>query len=98
MNNSFHKAAHRILLLFFILGFVCVFAVGARLSYPKYRHVCGLAEERDRINQRIGEKSREIAEIKRKQQRFNTDREFVEMLARRDRRIFPGELVFIFDD
>ncbi len=98
MSKSFHKVVHRVLLLFFILGFLCVFAVGARLSYPKYRHVRGLAEERDRINQRIGEKAREIAEIRAQQRRFNTDREFVETLARRDRRIFPGELVFIFDD
>ncbi len=94
----FHEIIQKVLLLFFILGFICVFAVGARLSYPKYLKVRGLAEERDRIKQRISEKGREIAEIKKKQQRFNTDREFIETLARRDRRIFPGELVFIFDD
>ncbi len=98
MNHFFHKIVYKVLLVFFVLGFVCVFAVGAIVSYPKYRHVCGLAAERDRINQRIAEKAREIAEIKAKQRRFNTDREFVETLARRDRRIFPGELVFIFDD
>lgn len=68
------------------------------VSYPKYRQASGLASERERILRRIDEKNREIAEIRAKQRRFNTDREFVEALARRNRRVFPGELVFIFDD
>ena len=94
MNKVFHK----LLQFFFFLGFVCVLVAGVVVSYPKYRKVCGLTEERERINRRISEKAREIAEIKAKQRRFNTDREFVETLARRDRLVFPGELVFIFDD
>ena len=52
----------------------------------------------ERIMRRIDEKRAEIAEIKTKQNRFNTDREFVETLARQNRRVFPGELVFVFDD
>ena len=31
-------------------------------------------------------------------QRFSSDRGFVEKLARRNHRVYPGELVFIFDD
>lgn len=94
MNNLLH----RILQAFFFLGFVGIVAAGVMVSLPKYRHACGLSSERERILRRIDEKSREIAEIRAKQRRFNTDREFVEALARRNRRVFPGELVFVFDD
>ena len=57
-----------------------------------------LAEEKARIQRRIDEKRAEIAAIKAKQRRFNTDREFVETLARQNRRVYPGELVFVFED
>ncbi|MGN0846000.1 MAG: septum formation initiator family protein [Kiritimatiellia bacterium] len=93
-----NKLLHKLLQIFFLLGFICVLVTGFVMSYPKYSKVCGLMEERARINRRISEKAREIDAIKAKQRRFNTDREFVETLARRDRLIFPGELVFIFDD
>lgn len=83
--------------LFFAI-FVSIVATGAVVSYPKYRQVKGLTGEKDRILRRIEEKKCEIAAIKEKQRRFNTDREFVETLARQNRRVFPGELVFIFDD
>jgi ABC-type amino acid transport substrate-binding protein len=46
----------------------------------------------------IEEKKAEIAAIREKQRRFNSDREFVEALARQNRRVYPGELVFIFDE
>lgn len=98
MNNFFHKIVYRVLQCFFVLGFLTVFAVGAAVSYPKFNQVRGLETEREKLNKRMQEKVREIAEIRECQRRFNTDREFVETLARRDRRIFPGEIVFIFED
>lgn len=93
-----NQILHKVLQVFFVLGFFGIVVTGVMVSYPKYRQASGLAEERVRIQRRIDEKTREIAEIKAMQQRFNTDREFVETLARRNRRVFPGELVFIFDD
>ena len=54
--------------------------------------------EHARFLKQIEEKQAEIAAIREKQRRFNTDREFVEALARQNRRVYPGELVFIFDD
>ena len=38
----------------------------------------------------------EIDAMRENQRRFNTDREFVEMLARKNHRLFPGEVVFVF--
>ena len=43
-------------------------------------------------------KYRQAQDFREKQRRFNTDREFVESLARQNRRVYPGELVFIFDE
>ena len=88
----------RILQALFVFGFVGIVVAGALSAYPKYRHAQDLCAERDRILQRIEEKQREIAELRNQQRRFNTDREFIETLARRNRRVFPGELVFIFDN
>jgi len=92
------KFLNRLFKVFFFLGFVGIVGTGLAFSYPRYCHAAGLMEEKARILHRIEEKRREISEIKTKQQRFNTDREFVEKLARQNRRVFPGELVFVFDD
>ena len=84
--------------ILFIAMFVAIVVTGVVLSYPKYRQQQGLSAEKERILRRIEDKKAEIADFKEKQRRFNTDREFVENLARRNRRVYPGELVFIFDD
>ncbi|MCQ2392331.1 MAG: septum formation initiator family protein [Kiritimatiellae bacterium] len=84
--------------LCFTGAFVAVIVTGGVMSYPKYRQAQGLSAERDQIRRRIEEKTREIAAIRDKQRRFTTDREFVEALARENRRVFPNELVFVFED
>lgn len=92
------KFFNRLLKGLFLLGFVGIVVAGFAITYPKYRQAAGLTEEKERILRRIEEKEREISEIKAKQQRFQSDREFVETLARKNRRVFPGELVFVFED
>ena len=84
--------------ILFVVAFVTIVAATVVIAYPKYRHARDLMMEKERIMRRIDEKRAEIVEIKTKQNRFNTDREFVETLARQNRRVFPGELVFVFDD
>ena len=84
--------------ILFVVAFVTIVAATVVIAYPKYRHARDLMMEKERIMRRIDEKRAEIAEIKTKQNRFNTDREFVETLARQNHRVFPGELVFVFDD
>ena len=84
--------------ILFVVAFVTIVAATVVIAYPKCRHARDLMMEKERIMRRIDEKRAEIAEIKTKQNRFNTDREFVETLARQNRRVFPGELVFVFDD
>ena len=89
---------NRLFQLLFFAAFVCIVVTGVMISYPKYRQAQGLRAEHARFLKQIEEKKAEIAAIREKQRRFNSDREFVEALARQNRRVYPGELVFIFDD
>lgn len=71
---------------------------GAVLAYPTYRRGQSLKIQEAELGVRIEEKKKEIAQLVDNQRRFRTDPEFVESIARRNRRVFPGELVFIFED
>jgi len=83
--------------LFFVV-FGAIVATGLMITLPKYRQAAGLEQEKAELDRRIELKNQEIASVREKQNRFRTDREFVEGLARENRRVFPGELVFVFDN
>ena len=74
----------------FVAAFVAIVAIGLMITFPKYRQAKGLDKTCADLQYRI--------DLKKKQIRFKTDREFVEGLARENRRAFPGEIVFTFDD
>lgn len=82
----------------FVAVFAAIVATGLVITLPKYRQAEGLSHAREELQRRIDLKKKEIASVKEKQVRFRTDREFVESLARENRRAFPGEMVFTFDD
>lgn len=82
----------------FVAVFAAIVTTGLVITLPKYRQAVGLEEARSDLQHRIDLKKKEIAGVKEKQVRFRTDREFVEGLARENRRAFPGELVFTFDN
>ena len=81
----------------FFFSFGAIVVAGVCFCLPKLDKAQGLASERDRIMQRISARQAEIDAMRENQRRFKTDREFVEMLARRNHRLFPGEVVFVFD-
>ena len=80
-----------VLLAFIIVG-------GAALVYPTWRRGESLKAQEADLRAQIEEKKKEIAHLQENQRRFRTDPDFVESIARRNRRVFPGELVFIFED
>ena len=85
--------------IFQIISFVlllAIFAGGIWFCSKPWRHARDLSAERDRIIRKIAARQAEIDAMRENQRRFNTDREFVEMLARRNHRLFPGEVVFVF--
>ena len=78
---------------------LAVIGVGGALSvWPTYLRTKSLKLQDAELSQRIEDKKREIAKLKECQERFRTDSDFVEQIARRNKRVFPGEIVFVFDN
>lgn len=71
---------------------------GIAMAYPSYRRGQALKDQEAELDARIEAKKAEIARLCENQSRFKTDPDFVEVIARQNRRVFPGELVFIFED
>ena len=70
---------------------------GVVIIYPNYRRSEALKRQNEELQRCIDAKKQEIAQLMDYQRRFRTDKDFVEMLARQNHRVFPGELVFIFE-
>lgn len=83
--------------LFFVI-FVVIVGTGMMITLPKYHQAAGLEQAKADLQRRIDLKTAEIAAVREKQNRFRTDREFVEGIARENRRVFPGEVVFVFEN
>ncbi len=95
MTEGFKDKVAKIL----TLTLLAVIGVGGALSvWPTYLRGQSLKRQDAELTQRIEEKKREIAKLIEYQKRFRTDSDFVEQIARRNNRVFPGELVFVFDD
>lgn len=87
------------ILHFFTLVILAVIVVGGlSVAYPRWRQRESLQRQDAELRRQIEAKNLEIAQLKENQRRFRTDPDFVEAIARRNRRVFPGELVFIFED
>ena len=83
---------------YFTIAMIVIIIVGGLvIAYPTYRQRESLKEQRIELESRIKVKSSEIAKLIDNQRRFRTDPDFVEAIARQNRRVFPGELVFIFE-
>lgn len=94
MNEGFKEKA----LFWLTLGaLAAVLAGGATMIYPNYCRSQSLKRQNAELQQRIDRKKRDIAKLVENKRRFRTDADFVEMIARQNHRVFPGELVFIFD-
>ena len=83
---------------FCALGVSCVVCAGYVICKPKIDRVGALKERRDAIRERIAAKRAEIDRLKEYSERFAKDPVFVEAVARRNRRVYPGEIVFIHED
>ena len=84
---------------FFITLIAMVVVFGSLFfAWPEFQRHRALSRHDAELTRRIEEKKREISRLRDYQNRFKTDSEFVEMIARQNRRVFPGELVFIFED
>ena len=84
---------------YFTLVILAVIVIGGlSVAYPQWRQRESLKRQDTELRRQIEAKNREISQLKKNQRRFQTDPDFVEAIARKNRRVFPGELVFIFED
>ena len=95
MESDFKERALTWMARILIVG---IFIVGMFFLWPTYQRGCSLRAQEAELDERIAEKRAEIAKLADNQRRFRNDRDFVEMIARQNRRVFPGELVFVFED
>lgn len=80
-----------------ITALVLVAAAGLFILPPKAGQMRRLEHQRNELLRKIDYKNSEIKLLKEKQQRFKAEPEFVEHIARQNKRVRPGELVFVFD-
>ncbi|MBQ6103368.1 MAG: septum formation initiator family protein [Kiritimatiellae bacterium] len=76
----------------------CAVAAAVTVFGPMLAKNSAQARERDRLRAENDRIEREVAELRRKQNEFETDPEYVELTARRENRVRPGETVFDFGD
>lgn len=72
-----------------IIGVVCVFL-------PKCHNFQELQKRKSTIEESNTRMEARIREMEKRQQRFKTDPEFVERIAREQRMVKPGETVYMF--
>lgn len=83
----------------FTIALVVIVVVGgAAIALPSWNRSRDLRNREAELRSVIEQKNAEIARLTENQRRFRTDSDFVEKIARQNRRVFPGELVFIFED
>lgn len=82
---------------FTVLLIAVIVIGGTVMVYPSYLRGKSLKRQEAELNEQIQAKKREIAALMDCQRRFRSDPDFVEKIARQNHRVFPGELVFVFD-
>jgi cell division protein FtsB len=97
VNEALSIFCRRLYKTLVCVAFAIVLVGGVMVILPKVAHYRRLSQQRDEQLRKIEYKSHEVKVLKDKQQRFKTDPEFVEYIARINKRVFPGELVFIFE-
>ncbi len=83
-------------IVFWTVAAIIVVA-GAAMIQPRFRNARMLAARRAELERGNLAQQQQLAAVQRKQARFRDDPEFVEHVARQNRRARPGEIVFIFD-
>jgi hypothetical protein len=79
-----------------IVATVVVTIVAFRLAVPQMKTYRESIGTRDRLRAANEDQAAALAELRRNQERFLTDDEFVIKVARENRKLFPGEILFTF--
>ncbi len=86
-------------LRFFTVTMVLVILTGGLLFlWPKIERGKALRRQDAELLRQIEAKRAEIAKMKSYQLRIRTDPDFIEKIARQNNRVYPGELVYLFEE
>jgi cell division protein FtsB len=77
---------------------VAILGVNGKDWLVKTRQTNSLKNKRDELSNSLKVKKEDIAKVKENIERFNTDRDFVEELARKSRRVSRSDIVFVFGE
>lgn len=67
-----------------------------RFNEPQFKAYREAMAHRARLQSENAAKNEELSELRRDQDRFVNDEEFVIRVARENRKLFPGEILFTF--
>lgn len=87
----------RMLVCFTFIGMLVSISVAFRCFVPRYRTWNESLALRQSLQDEVDGLRREIAETKRKVDRFHSSKWFVERLARENHRVAENEIVFVFE-
>ena len=81
-----------------LAAYVCVIVAGVSFGVPRWHKLSQLKKQHASLQATIAEREKSLAMLKRNRDRMNSDVLFVEMILHENRRIRPGEILFIIND
>ena len=88
----------KVLRVFTVILVLAILVGGFVVAWPTHVRARALKRRDSELSAQIEQKRQKIEDLRTAQRRFRTDSAFVEAIARENNRVFPGELVFIFED
>ena len=88
----------KILNAIFIGVALVIVVIGLAHLTPTLKRYYALKDKEAQVDGEIASTRRESAEYADRTRRFNSDSEQVEAVARQNHRVYPGEVVFVFED
>ena len=81
----------------FWMVIILILVAGSAMLAPRFHNCRMLGARRAELERENLAQQQTLADLQRMQGRFRDDPEFVEHVARQNRRARPGEVVFLFD-
>ncbi len=92
------KLSKYLVALLSVMFVAVVLMVTALRIAPEVRKKSDYETTRNRLDEAIMRKKRDIIDLRNKQQDFNADHEFVEYILHQNKRVWKNETVFVFED
>ena len=91
------SVSSKIFLGLVLAGILFIIGFSVSVDVPLFQRYQRAKEQRSELHEQNARLKEKLAKLRSNQERFRTDPEFVARLARKNRRLVPGEIVFVFD-